>query len=122
MRCAVVGAGAWGTALADLLASNGNETVIWAHEPDVAQSIDECHENRRFLAGQALAASLRATTDYGIALDGATLVVYATPSQHLRRIAREGARHVDPRAILVVASKGVEHGTLALMTDVVISQ
>jgi len=122
MRCAVIGAGAWGTALADLLASNGNETVIWAHEPDVAQSIGECHENRRFLAGQSLAGSLRATNDQGVALDGATLVVYATPSQHLRHIARDGARHVDPRAILAVASKGVEHGTLALMTDVVGSE
>src|SRR4029079_1714656 len=86
MRCAVIGAGAWGTALADLLASNGHETVIWAHEPDVAQPLDECHENRRGHAGQQLATSLRATNDQGIALDGADLVVYATPSQHLRRI------------------------------------
>ncbi len=122
MRCAVIGAGAWGTALADLLASNGSDTVIWAHEPDVAQAINECHENRRFLAGQTLAASLRATNDQGMALDGADLIVYATPSQHLRKIARSGAAHVNPRAVLVVASKGVEHGTLALMTDVVSSE
>jgi hypothetical protein len=70
MRCAVIGAGAWGTALADLLASNGNEAVIWAHEPDVAQSINECHENRRFLAGQSLAASLRATNDQALRSTG----------------------------------------------------
>src|SRR4029078_985790 len=63
-----------------------------------------------------------ATNDQGIALDGADLVVYATPSQHLRRIARDGARHVKPDAILAVASKGVEHRTLALMTDVVGSE
>ena len=119
MRCGVIGAGAWGTALADLLASNGHDTVIWAHEPDVAQAIEECRENRRFLAGQSLATSLRATNDQGAALDGAELVVYATPSQHLRRIARGGAPHVKPQAILVVASKGVEQGTLALMTDVI---
>jgi glycerol-3-phosphate dehydrogenase (NAD(P)+) len=122
MRCAVIGAGAWGTALADLLASNGNETIIWAHEPDVAQAIEECHENRRFLAGQALAPALHATTDQGVALDGAELVVYATPSQHLRHIARHGADHVSRSAILAVASKGVEHGTLALMTDVVATE
>jgi glycerol-3-phosphate dehydrogenase (NAD(P)+) len=122
MRCAVIGAGAWGTALADLLASNGNETIIWAHEPDVAQAIEECHENRRFLAGQALAPALHATTDHGVALDGAELVVYATPSQHLRHIARHGADHVSRSAILAVASKGVEHGTLALMTDVVATE
>jgi glycerol-3-phosphate dehydrogenase (NAD(P)+) len=122
MRCAVIGAGAWGTALADLLASNGNETVIWAHEPDVAQAIEECHENRRFLAGHPIAASLRATTEQRAALTGAELVVYATPSQHLRHIARDGAPHIGPKAILAVASKGVEHGTLALMTDVVASE
>lgn len=122
MRCAVIGAGAWGTALADLLASNGHETMIWAHEPDVAQSIDDCHENRRFLAGQTLAPSLHATNDQGAALDGAGLVVYATPSQHLRQIARAGADHVKADAILAVASKGVEHHTLALMTDVVGSE
>src|SRR4029078_5882185 len=63
-----------------------------------------------------------ATNDQGIALDGADLVVYATPSQHLRRISRDGRTHVNPRAILAVASKGVEHGTLALMTDVVGSE
>ena len=122
MHCAVIGTGAWGTALADLLASNGNETIIWAHEPDVAQAIEECHENRRFLAGQALAPALHATTDQGVALDGAELVVYATPSQHLRHIARHGADHVSRSAILAVASKGVEHGTLALMTDVVATE
>jgi glycerol-3-phosphate dehydrogenase (NAD(P)+) len=119
MRCAVIGAGAWGTALADLLASNGHETVIWAFEPDVARTIAECHENQRFLAGQPLASSLRATNDQSVALDGAELVVYATPSQHLRLIARAGASRVDPGSILTVASKGVEHGTLALMTDVI---
>ena len=122
MRCAVIGAGAWGTALADLLASNGHETMIWAHEPDVAQTIEECHENRRFLAGHSLATSLRATNDQHAALEGAQLVVYATPSQHLRRIARDGARSVDPGAILAVASKGVEQGTLALMTDVIAAE
>ena len=122
MRCAVIGAGAWGTALADLLASNGNETIIWAHEPDVARAIEECHENRRVLAGQPLAPALHATTDQGVALDGAELVVYATPSQHLRQIARHGAAHVSRNAILAVASKGVEHGTLALMTDVIATE
>ena len=50
MRCAVVGAGAWGTALADLLARNGHQVTLWAYEPDVVQAINEKHENVRFLA------------------------------------------------------------------------
>jgi glycerol-3-phosphate dehydrogenase (NAD(P)+) len=118
MRCAVVGAGAWGTALADLLASNGHDTLLWAFEPDVVQSVNSAHENR-FLAGARLAASLRATVDLSQALEGAELIVYATPSHHLRRIAASGSARVPPAAILVVASKGVERGTLSLMSDVV---
>jgi glycerol-3-phosphate dehydrogenase (NAD(P)+) len=119
MRCAVIGAGAWGTALADLLASNGHQTVIWAYEPDVAASINECHENRRFLNGAALSTSLRATNEYAEALHRAGLVLFATPSHHLRRIAAEAVEHVASDALLAVASKGIERGSLALMTSVV---
>ncbi|HEY9228504.1 MAG TPA: NAD(P)H-dependent glycerol-3-phosphate dehydrogenase [Gemmatimonadaceae bacterium] len=119
MRCAVIGAGAWGTALADLLAGHGHETVMWALERDVAESVNSSHENRRFLSGLGLEAALRATNDYHEALHGAELVVYATPSEHLRRIAAECAKYVQRGAILVIASKGIERGSLALMTDVI---
>jgi glycerol-3-phosphate dehydrogenase (NAD(P)+) len=119
MRCAVIGAGAWGTALADLLARNGHDTMIWALEPDVAASINVHHENERFLRGFVLAPSLRATNEQEQALRDAELVVYAVPSQHLRAVARAGAACVSPRAILAVASKGIERGTLSLMTDVI---
>lgn len=122
MRCAVIGAGAWGTALADLLAANGHETTIWAHEPDVAASIADCHENRRFLRGVSLASNLCATTDQHVALDRAELVVYATPSHHLRRIAAAGAPAVARGAIIAVATKGIERGSLSLMTDVIASE
>ncbi|HMA22720.1 MAG TPA: NAD(P)H-dependent glycerol-3-phosphate dehydrogenase [Gemmatimonadaceae bacterium] len=119
MRCAVVGAGAWGTALADLLADNGFETLLWAFERDVADSINESHENHRFLRGLPLSAKLRATNAHEEALCDADLVVYAAPSDHLRRLAAEGAQHVRGDAILAVATKGIERGTLALMTSVV---
>ncbi|HEY4129254.1 MAG TPA: NAD(P)H-dependent glycerol-3-phosphate dehydrogenase [Gemmatimonadaceae bacterium] len=119
MRCGVIGGGAWGTALADLLARNGHETVIWAYESDVVSTINACHENQRFLRGISLASNLRATDDQRDALDGALIVVYATPSPHLRRIARDTAALVAPNATLVIASKGIERGSLALMTSVV---
>jgi glycerol-3-phosphate dehydrogenase (NAD(P)+) len=118
MRCAVVGAGAWGTALADLLASNGHDTVIWAFERDVVASINERHQNR-FLAGASLSASLRATSDHQDALGGADFVVYATPSHHLRRIVHEGREHIARKTVVAVASKGIERETLSLMTGVV---
>lgn len=122
MRCAVIGAGAWGTALADLLATSGHDVCLWAFEPDVAQTINDRHENVRFLAGVALSPALRATSDQATALDGARLVVYATPSNHLRTIARAAASCVHRDAALAVASKGIELGSMALMTDVVAAE
>ena len=119
MRCAVVGAGAWGTALANLLVDNGFDTVLWAYEDDVASSINEHHENRRFLKGLPLCESLRATNSQHEALCDADMVIYATPSNYLRRLAIDGAAHVPGDAILAVATKGIERGTLSLMTSVI---
>lgn len=119
MRAAVIGAGAWGTALADMMASAGHAVSIWALEPDVVNAVNTRHENPNFLPGFALAASLKATHDQREALDGADLVVYATPSQHLRTVARDGSAHVGKDAVLAVASKGIEVDSLALMSDVI---
>lgn len=121
MRAAVIGAGAWGTALADLLATNGHDTTIWAFEPDVAESINREHRNR-FLQNAPLVESLRATNALDGAATGAELIVFATPSHHLRRIAAASKDHVAAGAILAVASKGIERGSLALMTTVVEEQ
>jgi len=120
MRCAVVGAGAWGTALADVLARNGHATMLWAREPDVADSINRQHENRRFLAGAPLDDSLRASTDLATVLDGAPeLVVFAPPSQVLRRITAESRPLLGSPTVAVVASKGIELNSFSLMTSVV---
>lgn len=122
MRCAVIGAGAWGTALGHVLAVNGHDVTLWARESDVAASINTRHENERFLHGARLSASLVATTDLSTALRSAGVVVYATPSAHLRSVARMGATFVIDRAIIAVATKGIEETTLALMTDVIVSE
>jgi glycerol-3-phosphate dehydrogenase (NAD(P)+) len=119
MRCAVVGAGAWGTALSHVLATNGHDVRLWAREPAVAASINGVHENLVFLAGAHLPRSLIASTDLEETLAGAEIIVYATPSAHLRAVAKAGAAHVTENAIVAVATKGIEEGTLALMTDVI---
>ncbi|MFL5574418.1 MAG: NAD(P)H-dependent glycerol-3-phosphate dehydrogenase [Gemmatimonadaceae bacterium] len=119
MRCAVVGAGAWGTALADLLARNGHDVLLWAREPDVAESVNTRHENARFLGGVALDPSLRATEHLCDAVQGARFITYAAPSHVLRAVARQSAPAVSPDATLAVASKGIERDTFALMTDVI---
>jgi glycerol-3-phosphate dehydrogenase (NAD(P)+) len=117
-QTAVIGAGAWGTALADLLARNGHAVTLWAYEPDVAESITRRHENPRFLAGVTVAPTVRATSDLASAVDGASLVCVATPSHLLRGILRKAAPNLARSATLCIASKGIETDTLALMTDV----
>ncbi|MCA0376163.1 MAG: NAD(P)-dependent glycerol-3-phosphate dehydrogenase [Gemmatimonadetes bacterium] len=118
-RCAVVGGGAWGTAIADRLARNGHVVHLWAREPDVVASVNTQHVNARFLPGATLHDALRATDNMAEALAGAALVVYAAPSHVLRRVVADGAAHVPTDAVLAVATKGIERETLALMTDVV---
>ncbi|GJG88760.1 glycerol-3-phosphate dehydrogenase [NAD(P)+] [Gemmatimonadetes bacterium T265] len=116
---AVVGGGAWGTALADLLARNGGDVVLWAREADVVADVNTHAENRRFLAGHPLSPALRATDDLPAALDGRELVLFAPPSHVLRAVARAAAGALAPDATLAVASKGIEQGTLAVMTQVI---
>src|ERR1700693_3992475 len=115
MRCAVVGAGAWGTALADLLARNGHEVKLWAYEPDVVATINQKHENVRFLGGHALSPSLEAVGDIGRAVDGAELVTLATPSHVLRRIVKSAAGSLPRGTPLVVATKGIENRSVCLI-------
>jgi glycerol-3-phosphate dehydrogenase (NAD(P)+) len=116
--CAVVGAGAWGTALADLLAANGHAVRLWAREADVVECIVGRHENVRFLAGFALSSALAATTVLSDAVRDAELVVFAVPSAHLREVAERAAPDLKRGATLGVATKGIEEGTLAVMTQV----
>lgn len=118
MRCSVVGAGAWGTALSDLLARNGHEVRLWAYEADVVESVNTRHENVRFLGGHPLSPSIRAISEIGEAITGSELIVLATPSHVLRRIVKSAAKSLPPSAPLVVATKGIEKQTLCLMTEV----
>jgi glycerol-3-phosphate dehydrogenase (NAD(P)+) len=118
-RAAIIGGGAWGTALSDLLARAGHDVVLWAREPDVVEHINATHANPRFLAGVTLHHAVRATNDLAACLQGAERVVYAAPSHVLREVVRAGAGSVGSQAILLIATKGIEPDTLALMSDVV---
>jgi glycerol-3-phosphate dehydrogenase (NAD(P)+) len=118
-RVAVVGAGAWGTALADLLARAGHDVRLWAREEDVVASVNERHVNDRFLEGVPLDPTLRAMGDLAEAVDGASCVAYVPPSHVLRAVLRAHAAAVPADAVLVVASKGIERQSLAVMTEVV---
>jgi glycerol-3-phosphate dehydrogenase (NAD(P)+) len=119
VNCAVVGAGAWGTALANVLAANGHTVALWAREPDVVDAVNQARENRRFLPGVGIADRVRATGTIDDALRGAEMITYVAPSHALRDVAASGVRSVHGAAVLVVASKGIERGSLAIMSDVV---
>jgi glycerol-3-phosphate dehydrogenase (NAD(P)+) len=116
-RATVVGAGAWGAALACVLAEKGHEVTLWCFEQDVAKSINERGANP-YLEGVSLARSLRAETDLPTALKGAELVVSASPSQFVRGVMGRANRHIEPGAILLSASKGIELGSLLRMDQV----
>lgn len=116
-KVAVLGAGAWGTALAQVAAMAGHEVRIWAYEADVVRSINDVHENALYLPGAALAASIQAVDTLKAAADS-DLILAASPAQHLRRVLREMAPDLRPGTPLVLCAKGIEQGTLALMSDV----
>ncbi len=115
---AVVGAGGWGTTLADLLCAAGHEVVIWAYEAEVADEINRLHRNELFLPDAPLRPSLAATTDVGGAVRGAELVVAAVPSHAMRRVMAQAAPAIAAGAVVVSASKGLEPGTRRRMTEV----
>jgi len=114
---AVVGGGAWGTALAQVAAIAGRQVTLWAFEPEVVAEVNTAHANTAFLPGAALDPGIRATGDLGEAAR-AHAVLLATPAQHARRVLRQLAPALKPGAVLVLCAKGVEQGALALMTEV----
>ena len=113
-RIAVIGGGAWGTALAQVSASTGRETLIWALEDEVVEGINERHENPLFLPGAALDPSIRATSNLDEIGDcDAWLVV--TPAQHMRPVLEQAPRRDVPK---ILCSKGIEEHSGKLLHDV----
>jgi glycerol-3-phosphate dehydrogenase (NAD(P)+) len=114
-RIAVLGAGAWGTALALQAARAGNEVSLWARDPARAAAIGEARENARYLPGVTLPPDVQVTADGAAALSDAELVLVAVPAQHLR--ATLGL--LPPlQCPLVACAKGVERGTLCLPLEI----
>ena len=118
IRVGVVGAGNWGTALANLLAKKGCAVTIWSFEADVAEGINQRHENPKYLKGIALHPKLKSTTSLQAAVADAPWIVSVSPAQHVRRVMSEAAPHLQPDAIIVSASKGIEISTLESMDAV----
>lgn len=116
---AVLGAGAWGTTFAKVLADAGREVRLWSREESVARAVNEQHRNDEFLPGIDLPASITGTSDPAVALAGAGIVVVAIPSQVARGALEPLAPLIEPDAVVVSLMKGVELSTDKLMSDVV---
>src|SRR5256885_16407777 len=109
MRVAVIGGGAWGTALADLLARKGEQVTLWARESEVVESVNHRHVNEMFLPGGSLASSLRAEADLAVAIRGAETVVSVAPSHAVRPVMLQAAAALGgARPLVVSASKGLD--------------
>jgi glycerol-3-phosphate dehydrogenase (NAD(P)+) len=115
---AVLGAGSWGTTLANLLAGKGDDVRIWAYEPEVVEAINEKRENPIFLPGIPLAPGLRAYSDAREAVAGVPVIVSAAPSHAVRRVVQRIQGGVKAGTLVVSATKGIETDTLALMSAV----
>ncbi len=113
----MIGAGAWGTALADLLARSGNDVALWAREDDVVESVNNSHRNR-FLQDHAIHQGVRAFADPLEAVRDARVAIFVTPSHALRAVARIVKPALAKNTVIVVASKGLEEKSLLLMSDV----
>ena len=117
-RIAVVGAGSWGTALANLLATRGEQVVLWAYEKEVVEEVNRRHRNDLFLPEAPLHQAIRATNDLGEAVKGAPVIVSAAPSHAVRAVMSGAAPHVAKGVLVVSASKGLEAAGLKRMTEV----
>ncbi len=117
MRSSVIGSGSFGTALANSLAVNCEEVRLWGRDAALAESINTRHENPTYLAGIPLSPRVRATLELAEALEGAELVVLATPSHATRDIVSRALPALPRHVPIVTVAKGIENETLLTMTE-----
>ncbi|PKQ10182.1 MAG: NAD(P)-dependent glycerol-3-phosphate dehydrogenase [Actinobacteria bacterium HGW-Actinobacteria-9] len=118
MRIAVIGAGSWGTAVSWLLGNKGHDIGLWAREQEISEGINAAHRNPIYLPDVIIPESVTASSDIEEALNGAQAVVMVTPSIGVRGTAEAMRSHLGQDTPVIILSKGVENGTLMLMTEV----
>jgi len=116
---AVIGAGAWGTALAITAASAGRTVCLWAREPDVVETVRRTGENTTFLPERPVPPSVAVTNDMAGAVRGADLALLVVPSQFLRPISTRLQMHLPPGVPVVICAKGIERDTGKMMSTVI---
>lgn len=121
IRIAVLGAGSWGTAIARLLHANGHRVALWSFEESVVRIMREEGENRIYLPGISIPGDLAISHRLEEVVPGARIVVSVNPAQHVRSVMAEAAPHLDPDAVVVSASKGIELASRLRMDEVLAS-
>jgi glycerol-3-phosphate dehydrogenase (NAD(P)+) len=119
MKIAMLGSGAWGTALATLLAHNGHEVLMWAYESEVANDINQFHENKHYLPGITLDKKISATSDISQAICGTQWIFEAIPVEFLRKALEQTVHCFSKEQIWVITSKGIEQNTLMLPSQII---
>jgi len=117
-RVAVLGAGSWGTALADALVRNGHDVRLWAWSEELAATLRGTRRNERYLPGVDLHPGLRIEHVMSVALDNADVALSVSPSHYVRSVMTEAAPFIDDNALLISASKGLELDTNERMSSV----
>jgi glycerol-3-phosphate dehydrogenase (NAD(P)+) len=121
-RIAVIGAGAWGTTLARLLASAGHPVTLWAHRTEAAAEMARDGENRRYLPGHPFPTSLTVTGEDGVLAEAGRLVVLAVPSAHARASLHRVAPALPPGVPVLSVVKGIEGGSQARVSEIVAAE
>ncbi len=118
MKISIIGAGAFGTAMAAEASQNGNEVMLWAHDVKVAESILTARTNPSYLRDVTLSESVSATNDISVAAAFSDTILMVTPSHHYRRVLTELATHVDRPLSVISGTKGIENDSLQRMSEV----
>jgi glycerol-3-phosphate dehydrogenase (NAD(P)+) len=114
----VIGAGSWGTTLADMLAKKGHTVTLWAYEQELVDEMESRHENSIYLKGIALSGNLSFTGSLKSAVSNKELLLFVVPSQVLRQVLKEAISWISSDTLIISASKGIEVETLKLVSQV----
>lgn len=114
----VIGAGSWGTTLADLLAKKGHDVTLWAYEEDLVREMADTRVNSVFLPGITLSPRLRFTNSLKEAASGRQLLLFVAPTQVYRGVIKSALPHISDDAVLVNAAKGIELDTLMTISQI----
>ncbi len=115
---AVLGAGSWGTTLANLLAEKGYDVSLWSYEKELAHEISRTGINSVYLPGIPLSNNLEATADIEVAVKKARYILNAVPTQFTRAVFQNVVQYLNEKTQIISASKGIEHGTLMTVSSI----